>query len=368
MERLTLPIEWKASVDDAGTLEGYASTFGNVDLGLDVVVKGAFLKTIARVKAEGIPLLADHVASTASVLGTIFDAAEDRKGLKVKARFSSAPSAQDVRTKLIEGHLGKLSIGYEPTKYAYQDRDGKTVRLLQEVKLWEASVVVFPMNPEATISRAKSLADMLCTADRKALAADLVAEAKVTANDTREQLTRAVQDAYGGEGIDAWVRDYDDTHVWFDVWSEGGGRDTFQHEYTEEDGTFTLTGERVQVRAVTTYVAEATKSTPHGGQSGDDPDPGVSDEDTHEQAGDESAGEATDEVAPWDHWASEAVLAGHDPAEKADPAQVAGMRARLGLMEVSLGLMEKNAPTARDVRAGLTESLRQSEADLAVRR
>jgi HK97 family phage prohead protease len=194
MDRLTVPIEWKASADDSGTLEGYASTFGNIDFGYDVVVEGAFLKTIARIKSEGIPLLADHVASVASVLGTIYDAAEDSKGLKIKARFSSAPSAQDVRTKLVEGHLGKLSIGYEATKYAYEEREGKTVRLLQEIKLWETSVVVLPMNEEAVTTRVKSLAGMLTADARKALAAD-IAEASI---DEAEGLT---QDNPGDRGV-----------------------------------------------------------------------------------------------------------------------------------------------------------------------
>jgi len=157
LEHLTVPIQWKAA-GDAGTLEGYASTFGNVDLGGDVVVKGAFAKTIANIKANGIPLLADHVASTASVLGTIFDASEDETGLKIKAKFSSAPSAQDVRTKLLEGHLDRMSIGYDPVEYAFVDgEDGRQNRKLIEIKLWEASVVVFPMNPEAAVGRVKSL-------------------------------------------------------------------------------------------------------------------------------------------------------------------------------------------------------------------
>lgn len=174
LERLTVPIEWKATDDGSGTLEGYASTFGNVDLGGDVVLPGAFAKTIANIKANGIPLLADHVASTASVLGTIYDAAEDERGLRIKARFSSAPSAQDVRTKLLEGHLTRMSIGYEPMDHAYEDlEDGRRVRLLKEIKLWETSVVVFPMNPEAAVSRVKSLLGGLDEASRTAALAAL---------------------------------------------------------------------------------------------------------------------------------------------------------------------------------------------------
>lgn len=161
MERLTVPIEWKAT-EDSQILEGYASTFGNVDLGGDVVVEGAFTKTIANIKANGIPLLADHMPTVNSVLGTIFDATEDAKGLKIKARFSSAPSAQDARTKLVEGHLNRMSIGYEPVGFTFGEQDGQRVRFLTEVKLWETSVVVFPMNPEAVVSRVKAaLADRL---------------------------------------------------------------------------------------------------------------------------------------------------------------------------------------------------------------
>jgi len=170
MDRMTIAIEWKAADDDAGTLEGYASTFGNVDLGDDVVEPGAFTKTLRNIRANGIPLLADHVAMTSSVLGTIYDGKQDGHGLRIKARFSKADSVQDVRTKLLEGHLNKLSIGYEALKFAYEDREGKMVRLLQEVKLWEASVVVIPMNPEAVVSRVKSL-----SADERKVLADALA-------------------------------------------------------------------------------------------------------------------------------------------------------------------------------------------------
>lgn len=156
LERATLRVEWKSSTGGGdGALIGYASTFG-LDLGGDVVMPGAFTKSIARIKAEGIPLLADHMAATSSVLGTIVDAWEDTHGLVIQARFASTPTAQDVRTLLLEGHLSKLSIGYETLDDSYEDRDGQRVRLLKEIKLWETSVVVFPMNEQAVVSTVKS--------------------------------------------------------------------------------------------------------------------------------------------------------------------------------------------------------------------
>src|SRR5215468_7890967 len=45
-DHLTVPVEWKTTAGTAGELEGYASVFGNVDLGGDVVVPGAFKKTL----------------------------------------------------------------------------------------------------------------------------------------------------------------------------------------------------------------------------------------------------------------------------------------------------------------------------------
>ncbi len=157
MERKTLAVAWKA--DATGSLVGYASTFGNVDLGGDVVVPGAFTETVSDLKANGgIPLLADHDPSTGSVLGTIFDAAEDLQGLRIHARFASTQRARDVRQLLVEGHLSKLSIGYQATDYSHAERDGRQVRLLHKVRLWETSVVVFPMNPAAVVTGAKSKA------------------------------------------------------------------------------------------------------------------------------------------------------------------------------------------------------------------
>jgi phage head maturation protease len=57
---------------------------------------------------------------------------------------------------LLEGHLSKLSIGYETTDDAYEERGGQRVRLLKGIKLWETSVVVFPMNAQAVVSTVKS--------------------------------------------------------------------------------------------------------------------------------------------------------------------------------------------------------------------
>lgn len=159
-DTLVFPIEWKASGDDVNVLEGYASTFGNVDLQGDVIKAGAFRKTIKeRIKSGKVKLLDSHVPDTAHVLGTVVEAKEDKRGLWIKAKLSTAPSVQDLRVKMLEGHIDRMSIGYSPVKHRYEKRDvdGRqfTVRVLEEIKLHEVSVVAFPANERAAIASVK---------------------------------------------------------------------------------------------------------------------------------------------------------------------------------------------------------------------
>lgn len=197
MDRMTIPMEWKATSED-GVLEGYASTFGNVDLGDDMIEDGAFTQTLREdIRGGGIPLLADHMPTTASVLGTIFDGAEDGKGLRVRAKFSAAPSAQDVYVKTREGHIRSMSIGYSAVKFRFEEMDGRQIRVLEQVKLWETSVVVFPMNPEASIERVKSLVHDLGDAERQELVDGLRGELAAEEPDTED--TDAEDDS-GGDG------------------------------------------------------------------------------------------------------------------------------------------------------------------------
>lgn len=158
-EHKTVPVEWKAATGgDPGELVGYASVFGNLDQGGDVVLPGAFTKTLAYWKRSGLPLplIADHELTTEGVIGSVVDAAEDGTGLRVRARFSGTSKAQDIRAKMIEGHLKGMSFTYEAVKHYRGQLAGKAARFLQELKLFEATVTPFPMN---TLALASAKAD-----------------------------------------------------------------------------------------------------------------------------------------------------------------------------------------------------------------
>lgn len=182
MERKTLvaPVEWKTVSGDPGALEGYLSVFGNIDEGGDVVLPGAFKKTLAHWQQSGrkIPLLVDHKLSTDGVVGSIDHAREDQVGVKVRASFSSITKAQDIRTLMLEGHLGGMSFTYEPRRSRPGMKDGQKVRYLEEVRLFEGTITPFPMNTLAMASAKAAVAALEHeSADQDAAAAQAVSGA-----------------------------------------------------------------------------------------------------------------------------------------------------------------------------------------------
>lgn len=140
------------AVGDAGTFEGYASTFGVIDLGGDIVVKGAYAKTLAERGAKGIKLLFDHNPS--QPIGVWEELREDDVGLFGRGRLLlEIEKGREVHTLMRAGAIDGLSIGYRVVNAARDASNG--ARLLEEVDLREISVVTFPMNETSLISSVK---------------------------------------------------------------------------------------------------------------------------------------------------------------------------------------------------------------------
>lgn len=151
-----VPFAFKAVKDD-GTFTGYASVFGNADAYRDVVVPGAFAKSLAKWNADDAmpPILWQH--DSASPIGATTAISEDGKGLYVEGQLliKDVQQAREAfalaKAKVVRG----LSIGYDPID---EDYDGTTnVNRLIQVDLWEYSFATFPANTEATITSVKSL-------------------------------------------------------------------------------------------------------------------------------------------------------------------------------------------------------------------
>lgn len=152
MDRLDFALEVKG-LTDAGLFEGYASTFGERDLGGDIVVAGAFMKSLKARGAKGVKMFADHDPSKR--IGVWTDIAEDEKGLYVKGRLLTEKQiGREAYIDLKEGSLDGMSIGFRATDHSFDGR--RKARMLKSVDLLEISLVSFPMNESARVTGVKS--------------------------------------------------------------------------------------------------------------------------------------------------------------------------------------------------------------------
>jgi HK97 family phage prohead protease len=156
MDRLDFALDLKG-VTDAGLFEGYASTFGDRDLGGDIVVAGAMTKSIKARGAKGVRMFADH--DSRKRIGVWTDLIEDEKGLFVKGRLLlEKQDGKDAYVDLKEGALDGMSIGFRTKADSYDGR--RKARMLKEIDLMEISLVSFPMNENARVTGVKSADDM----------------------------------------------------------------------------------------------------------------------------------------------------------------------------------------------------------------
>jgi HK97 family phage prohead protease len=124
--------------------EGYASLFNVRDGAGDMVAPGAFAASLRRRGPAQVRLLYQHFAH--APIGVWDEIAEDRRGLYVRGRLCcDVEQARDVRALLAEGALNGLSIGFRTVRAARQNTGTSSGRLLQQVELWEISVVTFPL-------------------------------------------------------------------------------------------------------------------------------------------------------------------------------------------------------------------------------
>lgn len=131
--------------------EGYASTFGNTDMGNDVVVAGAFKKSLAKKMPK---MVYQH--DMRQPLGVWVSAVEDGHGLFVRGKMPKSSSlAQEVYSMMKCGAIDSMSIGFSLDKSSsFSIEDEK--RYLKEINLWEISPVTIPMNSDAKITQVKA--------------------------------------------------------------------------------------------------------------------------------------------------------------------------------------------------------------------
>lgn len=192
-----------------GTFSGYASLFGQVDLGKDVVARGAFAKSLRTRGAAGIRMLFQHDPN--QPIGRWTELKEDERGLFVRGRLTKdVGRSREVHNLLRGGALDGLSIGFRAVRARKDHSSG--IRHIIEADLWEISIVTFPMLPQARIDTVKGRG-LLPTV--RQFEGWLTRDAGLTRNDARtviaegfSSLVRKRDAAWGSQaGLAEWIRE-----------------------------------------------------------------------------------------------------------------------------------------------------------------
>ena len=135
-----------AAIAPDGTVEGYASLFGELDQARDMVMPGAFDTSLRRRGVRRVPMLFQHDPS--EPIGVWLDLHEDMRGLYARGRLiPEVVRARELMALLDAGAADGLSIGFRTVKGRV---DPKTrIRKLETIDLWEISIVTCPLPPGA---------------------------------------------------------------------------------------------------------------------------------------------------------------------------------------------------------------------------
>ncbi|WP_311353791.1 HK97 family phage prohead protease [Corynebacterium pyruviciproducens] len=143
-----------------GTITAYASVFGNVDSYGDVILPGAFTRTLKEWEASGrqIPLLYGHdTTDPFKAIGGVTSATEDDIGLKITATLDlDNPVAAQVYRLVKAQRLAEMSFAFNYVTTAVGARAGQEVTEVLDVDLFEVSIVPIGANRQSRILTVKS--------------------------------------------------------------------------------------------------------------------------------------------------------------------------------------------------------------------
>lgn len=147
--RETKAVALEVKADSEGRIEGYASRFGEMDGGGDVVVRGAYAASLASRMPK---MLWQHDPSLP--IGMWEEASEDETGLYVRGRIlDTIEKGREARALIEGGAIDGMSIGYRTID---ADRGADGARMLKQLELWEVSLVTFPMLASARVDAIKA--------------------------------------------------------------------------------------------------------------------------------------------------------------------------------------------------------------------
>jgi HK97 family phage prohead protease len=152
-------LQHKTSEDGkTASFSGYLAVFGNKDSYGDVIMPGAFSRSINALKSAGKKLKMLWQHDTTFPIGIFNSLTEDDHGLKVEGEINlEVEKGAECYALMKQGAIDSMSIGYQTlNENIAMDDDGEQFCQLIEIKLWEGSLVTFPANELALVGAVKS--------------------------------------------------------------------------------------------------------------------------------------------------------------------------------------------------------------------
>jgi HK97 family phage prohead protease len=153
MKDFQILVPFEKSVSEGGELKffGGIASSGALDRDGDRMTKGALKKMSSQL--DGATVFFNHETKKLAV-GKVVNTDFDGGQVRINAIPTKAAGMQDVVTQIGEGLLKSFSIGGKIMKHSrvHDDKLGKDVREIEDVDIYEVSVVGVPANPEATIT------------------------------------------------------------------------------------------------------------------------------------------------------------------------------------------------------------------------
>ncbi|MGX7896885.1 HK97 family phage prohead protease [Tsuneonella sp. HG222] len=147
-------LELKA-LEQTGEFSGYGSVFGNVDSYKEVVMPGAFKRSLAEHRRNKTRPKMFWQHDPYSPIGSWTECAEDDHGLLVTGKLNmDVQKGAEAYALLKAGDIDGLSIGYRVVKSADDEEAG--IVQLKELNLIEVSVVSLAANDQATVGAVKA--------------------------------------------------------------------------------------------------------------------------------------------------------------------------------------------------------------------
>ena len=162
---------FQLKADETGKIAGFFSTYEKTpDSYGDIIAPGAFTKTIEDRKATGhpFPLCFNHDFS--AVIGAVNTIEEKEQGPYIEADFLDTQLGQDVRKMVQSGAIYQFSFAYDVLKNRAPNAEEKAngvTNVLEEVEVYEVSVVTVPANSNAQVTDIKSAIEAEVKAGRR---------------------------------------------------------------------------------------------------------------------------------------------------------------------------------------------------------